>query len=283
MDDKIEKYEKLPLPDVKREMKSRPTSVLSKRSNLSVAPSFQATHRAAPILDTLGLMTEYRGGVNAPRITIHNTTNLPQMRIRQKAKMQKKDILEWLSEENPPPSILLERLAECTTPYAKLFRLMAQELGCVTSHISSEQIDQLARESQLGCAKMEVETQQQQEKLVKLQTENSDLQQKIDAQRAILNGLNGDIDRMHMLLSDSEDRRRQQRMEEMRDWDEPTVKSEDVADLDKEEYDKLWVEQNELMSQLQGLETELRKKQVQQVVEIRELVKRKNPQYMTMM
>ena len=233
-------------------------------------------------MDTMGFMTEYRGGVNAPRITIHNTTNLPQMRIRQKAKMQKRDILEWLSEENPPPSILLERLAECTTPYAKLFRLMAQELGCVTSHVSSEQIDHLARESQLGCAKMEVETQQQQEKLVKLQTENNDLQQKIDAQRAILNGLNGDIDRMHMLLTDSEDRRRQQRMEEMRDWDDPSPKNEEV-DLDKEEYDKLWVEQNELMSKLQGLEAELRKKQVQQVVEIREVVKRKNPQYMTMM
>ena len=129
---------------------------------------------------------------------------------------------------------------------------------------------------------MEVETQQQQEKLVKLQTENNDLQQKIDAQRAILNGLNGDIDRMHMLLTDSEDRRRQQRMEEMRDWDDPSPKNEEV-DLDKEEYDKLWVEQNELMSKLQGLEAELRKKQVQQVVEIREVVKRKNPQYMTMM
>ena len=261
---------------------SRPTSVISQRSNLSVSPSFQSTHRALPILNTLGFVTEYRGGANAPLITVHNTTNLPKARIRQKANQQRKELFEWLSEENPPPATLLAKLSECTTPYAKLFKITSEELNDVIERVRSEQIDELSRESQLACAKLEVETHQQQEKLARIEAANQEIQEQLKSKREILDALNKDIDRMHLLMSYSENNAKTSRSARVIDRDQPEADNETI-DLDNEKYDQLWCEQNELNNQLQALAETLKEKQAQQVVEIHEYVKRKNPRVLTVM
>ena len=234
--------------------------------------------------DTRDFLTEHRNG-STTLVSLTRTTETPQTMIIQKAMKQKKELLEWLSEENPRPTDLLRRLAKCSTPYARLFKSMAEELDLMIRTMRSEQLDDLDRESSLKSAKLEVEIQQQRERLVKIRGENAEIHERLEGDKEVLNKLNVDIDGLQALATyslDAQDGRKVRRdeMTEGGEWQAPEAKKENVK-LDNAEYQKLWTEQQELTTSLQVLGIELRQKQQQQLEEMKAYVMRKNPRFMT--
>lgn len=251
--------------------KTRPKSSL-------LSPSYQSSFRATPINNTRDYVTEYRGGSNVPFITIHRTPYSSKSIQSSKAIKMKKEILEWLADENPPAIEVLKRVAECPTPYAKLISMASEELNYSLGPLRSEGLEELERNSSLNSAKVEVEIQQQQEKLIRAKNERSDINEKLKILNKELSTLNSDIERIQRLstvhdIDNKKDETKRHRGEDFI----PEIAEE--PKFNDEVYKSLWLEQQQLHDVIQMLQNNLVSKQKEQVAEMRKYTRRKYPKY----
>ena len=265
-------------------LRRRPVNLLNQQLEKTFSPCFQTTHRATGMIDACDFLTEHRNG-GPSLVSLSKTTTSPEDMILKKALKQKKEILEWLSDENPSNVDLLTRLSQCSTPYARLFKRVAEEMEVMIKAMRSGKLDDLDRESSLTSAKLEVEIQQQRERVSKIKADTEEIQSKLKRGKQILNRLNGDIDRLQTWATynlNTEEGRKTRREEfvDNGEWEEPAEQTETVK-LDTVEYQGLWTEQQQLTNSLQVLANDLRQKQLQQLEEMRAYVKRKNPRFMT--
>lgn len=216
-----------------------------------------------------------------PLITLHKNTTSVKARVAQKAHRQKKEILEWLSGENPTAIELLKRVSECATPYTKLLIMTCEELQHVLGPVRSEKLDDLERDSSLNCAKLEVDIQQQREKIVKIKSEATELAKELRNEKKTLETLNFEIERLQKLHSfqesdEQESQEQPEKKSELREWDE----SCEEIKLDEEKYRELWMEQQQILDVLQLLEDSLKEKQEEQMKEMRKYVERKRKRFL---
>jgi len=189
---------------------------------------------------------------------------------------EKQEIFTWLSEGNPKPVDLLHRVSLTSTPYAKLIKLTCDELAHSLGHVRSERLDELDRESSLSCARVEVEIQRQRERIVRLRHDKQEIQEELNKYEADLRELGFAIDRLHQLAQvhglagDKQDRK----SEELPAYVDLSRKQ---AAFDQDMYRALWQEQQELLDQLQALESHLAATQKQQVVEMKAWTLRRYP------
>ncbi|OHT05484.1 hypothetical protein TRFO_26751 [Tritrichomonas foetus] len=258
--------------------KTRPMSSFMSCRDAALSPSFQSSFRATPVSFTRDYITEYRGGSNSPLITLHKTPTSMKAAQRSKAAKVKREIYQWLSEENPPAIDVLKRVAECPTMYSKLILMACEEMSYSLGPVRSEGIDELERNSTLNNAKLEVEIQQQQEKLLRVKREAKDISEKLQKSKQTLNTLNCDIDRLQKLstLHGVDDEKKGKNIQENREFVE-LVPTE--IKLNDEVYRELWNDQQTLTEVIQLLQDKLSAKQKEQVVEMRKYIRRKFARY----
>ena len=207
-------------------------------------------------------------------ISLSNTSTNAKLAMKIQAQKQKKEILDWLSTENPSPGEVLQRLSKCSTPYAKLFNEACEELSYMHATTRSQKIDDLERESALTSAKTEVEIQQQSEKLIKAKNERANLNEKIKKLSAKLDKINKDVKLLQDLSVyegiDNEPEQKEKPVELVE-----TELEKKVPPLDENEYKVLWQTRQELLDQIEELKETLKKVQAKQVEEIRNYALRK--------
>lgn len=252
--------------------KTRPKSSL-------LSPTYQPSFRATPITNTREFVTEFRGGSNTPLVTIRRTPYQSKNIQNPKAIKMKKEILEWLADENPPPIEVLKRVAECPTPYAKLISMASEELSYSLGPLRSEGLEELERNSSLNSAKVEVEIQQQQEKIIRSKNERNEIREKLKIVNKELSTLNSDIERLQRLSTLHDVDNKENNLKRRIDSTFITESSSEEPKFDDEVYKNLWLEQQQLLDVIQMLQNNLVSKQKEQVIEMRKYTRRKYPRF----
>lgn len=234
---------------------------------------FQSTFKPQSMLSTIK-PNERKLGSTSAIVSVANIQVNPKVVAQHTVQRQRREILEWLSTENPTPVELLSRLAKCTTQYSKLITETVEELGFTHAPTRSQKIDDLERESALNSAKMEVEIQQQQEKLQKAKNDKAVLLEKIKKANTKLDKINKDVGLLQSLfiyqgLETTQDTNKQQVILS----DETLEKPKPI--LDENLYRELWSSRQELLEQIEELQKKLTKTQLKQVEEMQALCKRK--------
>lgn len=255
--------------------KTRPKSSL-------LSPSYQSSFRATPLTNTREFVTEYRGGSNTPLITIHRTPYSSKTIQNPKAIKMKKEILKWLADENPPAIEVLKRVAECPTQYAKLISMASEELSYSLGPLRSEGLEELERNSSLNSAKVEVEIQQQQEKLIRAKNERNYIKEKLKIANKELNLLNSDIERIQRLSTVHDVENKKDESKRRKGEADITEQSTEEPKFNDEAYKSLWLEQQQLLDVIQMLQNNLIAKQKEQVIEMKKYTRRKYPKYSTL-
>lgn len=234
---------------------------------------FQATYKPGSMLATLKPQERKLGSTSAI-CSVSNIQINPKLVAKHQAQKQRKEILDWLSTDNPPAVDLLSKVSKCATPYSKLLTESVEELSFIHAPTRSQKIDDLERESALNSAKMEVEIQQQQEKLTKVKNEKQQLLDKIKKANARLDKVNKDVSLLQSLFvyqgidNSSESNKQQVILSE-----ETLEKPKPV--LDQELYRDLWKTRQELLDQIEELQKNLTKTQQMQVEEMQAVCRRR--------
>ena len=207
-------------------------------------------------------------------ITLNNTSTNAKLAIKIQAHKQKKEILDWLSNENPSPGEMLQRLSTCSTPYAKLFREASEELSYAHPTTRSQKIDDLERESALTSAKTEVEIQQQSERLIKAKNEQSNLKDKIKKLSTKLDKINKDVGLLqNLIVYEGVDKEPEEKKKPVQLVEAELEKK--VPPLDENEYKVLWQTRQDLLKEIDQLKENLKEVQAKQMTEIRNYALRK--------
>lgn len=191
-----------------------------------------------------------------------------------KAQQQKKELLAELEASNLGPIQILSKLANCSTPYASLISLAAEEFEFTTGPARSQQVDDLERESTVDSAKKEVEIQQLTQKLSRKRSDATEKKRMLAKHQKALEQLNKDIDRLNQLVAFNgiHDKEEEQKPE-------PVVrKTDDLQDmgpipLDDDKYKGLWREHTKLLDELEVLKAKLVETQERQMDAFKERAK----------
>lgn len=202
----------------------------------------------------------------------------PQKNVTQQALKEKRDLLDQLAEENMEPLDLLKKVAQCHTQYGNLIEQAIEEFNYSHYHARSPQLEELERESTLKSAKVEVEIQQLQEKLIRTKSERESMKNRVKKTNSKLAKINGEIIQLQHLadscssnqeISDqeSDSKENELRMESIISNKEPQ--------LNEEVYHKLWEENTELQTRISDLKLKLHEVQALQIVAMKEYVQKK--------
>lgn len=252
--------------------KSRPNSSI-------LSPSYQSSFRATPISNTREYITEFRGGSNTPLITLRQTSYSSRKIQNSISAKKKKEILEWLADENPPAIEVLKKVTESPTPYSKLISMAIEELSYSLGPLRSEGLEELERNSSLDSAKVEVEIQQQQEKLIRVKNEGNIIREKLKIANKELSSLNTEIDQLQKLSAIHDVENKKGNSKKRKDEVFVTETPSEEPKFDDDVYKKLWMEQQQLHDVIQMLQDNLVTKQNEQVTEMRKYTRRKYPKF----
>ena len=260
------------------------TSYNNRIRETTLSPSYQPNYRATPLTckRNAWFTQEMRGGTSATLITLNTNTKTLTKTQKSKMSQKKKEMLKWLSEENPPALDILKKVADCPTPYSKLILKACEELSYSLGPVRSEGVDELERNSAIQSAKVDVEIQQQQEKLLKTIHENKSLESQISDEKENLESLNTQIDNLQRLSTLIGGEREVKEIPKPKTTDTEAHEIElfnDGPELDNSEYRQLWNEQMTLEGLIQILQTGLKAKQLEQVKEMKKYIYRKYPSF----
>ena len=252
---------------------------LKTRSPLKSLPKeFQASYQPPQISPQPKAFSETYG-TTGNLVTLSKGKSSIKQIFKTRALSQKKDIFKELEDGNMDPIPLLEKLSHCSTEYAKLIGLAAEELGYYHTPVRSKDLEDLERESAVNSAKNEVEIQQQKEKLIKLKADNSDLKEKVRKKQRYLEQVNSDIERLQRLYevhvpTDETEKKDSKSEQEAEDF-QKALSANQAPKLNDELYRKLWVEHTELLEQIESYKTKLKETQENQLVAMKEYVQKK--------
>lgn len=240
----------------------------------SLPPSFSRTYYS----QEKDLLTEFRPGSNSPLIKIKNTYSTAKKNFQTKAMKMKKEILQWLADENPPPAAILKKVSECPTEYSKLISMVSEELEYSVSHTMHEKLDELDRDSSLNAVKLDVEIQQFQERLIRLTRDKNEIKGQLKIATDTLNKLNREIDMIQTLAASHgvTESNVGMKKSQMNFNDELYMKMQSQEQkLDEEAYRSLWLEQQNIEETLENLHSQLKEAQESQLNEMRKYIRRK--------
>jgi chromosome segregation ATPase len=177
-----------------------------------------------------------------------------------RAKIDRKQLFNWLSRENPHFTVVLRRLCECASPYAKLIGKVCEEFDNRPEPTRNEAIENLERDAEIRSALIEAEIQRETDKILPLKRERFQLEIELDAGQKILSGLNSEIDRLEKLMDRDgvtlvQGLPRKPIQKGADNWNE--VLNVDDALLNGDEYRELWLEQQQLLDLLEELKQKL--------------------------
>lgn len=250
-------------------------------SSGSLSPQFQRTYSSLttgnPLITECACVHGSNSIVSIPSmVTNHRDA------IKKRANRQKQEILNWLSQENPRPLELLQKLSTCSTEYAKLLKMTAEELEHEVRLKIVDHSAELEKDAAIRTVKVEVQCQQLQDKLGRLKDSSEKLQEKLQQQKKILEQKNKEIDGLRSLAEQhgvDEDWNRQRRTfrpcnsaepEKEQKEEEPPEPEMKRCCYDQVQYHQLWDEGVALEKTLDQLTRELRQKQAFQMEAVAE-------------
>lgn len=204
---------------------------------------------------------------------VPNTNINPSDSAKVRAHKQMKDIIGWISLENPSPIDILNRLSESLSPYNKLFAMAVEELSYVTKRKRSAELEKLERDTTFDTARREAEIQLIQEKIMKNKMVNHELNEKVKKCSNKLQRINSDLESIQRLREKynvvlEEEQSKKEVVQVKRD--EP--KKEQTL-FDEREYKKLCVERQSLFNEIDQLKEKLNTIHELQMDELKEIAK----------
>jgi hypothetical protein len=214
-------------------------------------------------------------------IAVPKTVSTSRRDLAHKSKMEKEALLDWLSWENPLPVDLLRRLSECSTPYARLLLRACEEMVHSLGPVRSDMLDDVEHNASLTCAKLEVEIEQQHERVVRMNNEARQLEDELSTLQKQLDQLNEDIDRIQKLSIIHKVNEIKEKPKPTEDWSKFEDAVEPTIQLDDKMYQELWVEQQALTETTIRMQEQLAQKQETQIEEMKRYIRRRYPQFST--
>jgi hypothetical protein len=188
---------------------------------------------------------------------------------RQVAQQQKRDVYRALSEQNLDPAGVLTHLANSVSPYARLFALAADELGCTAPPIRCHQVEDLERASAVESAKLEVQVQQLTQRLKRASTDATRARGLVRAHEEQLQQVNRDVERMSNLIA-ANGIDANQKPQPVAVAVDKGIDFRPAVPLDEAKYRALWAENVKLQQKLDDLKSQLGDVQARQMIAMRE-------------
>ena len=236
---------------------------------------FQSTYKASPLGYSCDFLEDHRSGTNQSIITLPSLNQTPQKVFKAQANREKKEILEWIKTNNPNGISILNKCSQSKNSFSKLIALIVEELSLLSAPTRSQQIDDLERESALNSAKLEVEIQQLNEKLLKFKNEKNDINERIKKNKNRLNKLNSDVQLLQNLFEFHKisEKNNINEKKNINLKENNLEKSNPI--FNENEYKRLWGERQDLLDQIENIQNELHLVQEQQIFELQEHAKKK--------
>ncbi|OHT17444.1 hypothetical protein TRFO_12411 [Tritrichomonas foetus] len=205
-----------------------------------------------------------------------NSSCIDFKEITQKsAKGEKQELLELLSHTNLEPIDLLKRLSKCHTRFSSLLEKAAEELQYMNNYQYSSQLEEIEKDASVKAAKIEFDIEQAKAKLILLKSQGDEMRRKLKNSNKRLENINGDIEKLHMLydLHGIDSSQEQKKVKLFDDQNDDAHKK--TIPLNNDIYNQLWKERQDLMDTIEDMKLVLHKKQDIQMIELRNLAKRR--------
>jgi len=203
--------------------------------------------------------------------SVHTVLSIPSVAISPKKAMKmqslrdRRELTELIEQKKLAGVDVLVQISKYKSNYSKLVASAAEELSLLNLNSRSQKIDDLEREAALNSAKMEVEIQQQQEKLIRLKNEKTELNEGIKKNTVKLSKLNSDV-QMLQTLNDQHGMNEEKPVIAKKEIDITQNKKEKPSpSLNDADYKRLWGERQELLDKIDLLQEQLKSVQEKQM------------------
>jgi hypothetical protein len=206
------------------------------------------------------------GATRQFRVSLAHSQSASQRETTTRANREKSELLSDLSIAAMDAVDLLDRLSNCLTPYASLFKQAVDEFSFGAPPSRAQKVDDLERESAVQCAKKEVEIQQLLQRIERMKADGVDIRGRLVKQQQRLDSLNNHMEKLSHLLEITGYTPEENPAPAADEAPSDRLQMPASLPLDEAKYKELWRRNVELQENVSAMQEQLKEVQARQVV-----------------